>query len=91
MTLLTRATLFFIAASLSFLSASIFLVHQYKQGIPYSFVVNMILAAAVGLVVPVLATSGYAMLKKETSALSRFFVYFAVCILLIAALGAITF
>ena len=74
----TRLTLLMIAASLSFLCAAVFLIYQYKQGIPYSFTVNMVLATLVGVVAPLLTVIGFGLLTKELRAQTRFAVYFAV-------------
>ena len=44
-----------IALTSAFLTASVFLIFQYKQGIPFGFITSVVLAAAAALVIPVIA------------------------------------
>ena len=39
----------------AFLTASVFLIMQYKQGIPFAFITSVALAAAAALIIPVIA------------------------------------
>ena len=48
---MTRFTHFFFAAGLSLLVACVFLINQYKLGIPMSFVMSLVVAALVALLV----------------------------------------
>ncbi|MFK8032451.1 MAG: hypothetical protein AB8G18_19680 [Gammaproteobacteria bacterium] len=52
---LNALSIFVFAATTAFLTASVFLILQYKQGIPFSFVTSVILSAAAALVLPVIA------------------------------------
>ena len=91
MSWLSRFTWFFVALSCACLGAIVFLLHQYKQGIPYSFGTSMALAALVGLVTPLAAMLVYARLAKGSSGHVLFAVFCAVCLLLAVTLGVITF
>ncbi len=49
---LNRLSVFCLALTTGFLTASVFLIFQYKQGIPFSFTTSVLLAAAAALVIP---------------------------------------
>ena len=88
---LSRLSHLSLALAFSFLSASVFLIYQYKQGIPYSFATNMTLAALLGLAAPVVAVVAFSFAARKASPAARFYVYYGVCLVIAGALGWITF
>lgn len=52
---LNLLSMFCFALTTAFLTASVFLIYQYKMGIPFNFVTSVLLAAAAALVLPILA------------------------------------
>ncbi|NNF17909.1 MAG: hypothetical protein HKN70_14285 [Gammaproteobacteria bacterium] len=50
----------------SFLTASIILIYQYKQGIPFSMAVSLLIAFAFALLVPLLITIVIRAYSKKT-------------------------
>ena len=89
MTRMTRATHLFLAIALSCLVMAIFLIKQYKLGIPYSFGQSMTLAALTGIAVPVAATVAYAMLRRGKP--GRMLVFELTCAALAVLLAVLTF
>lgn len=89
MTPLTRTTHLFLAAALSGAVMAIFLIKQYKLGIPLSFVANMSLAVVIGVVVPVAASATYSLIRRGRS--GRLLVFELTCILLALILALLTF
>ncbi|MEM7083486.1 MAG: hypothetical protein AAF465_12205 [Pseudomonadota bacterium] len=51
---LNALSVFLIAATTAFLTASVMLIFQYKQGIPFGFVTSLSIAAAAALIAPIL-------------------------------------
>jgi len=49
---LNRLSVFCLALTTAFLTASVILIFQYKQGIPFGFTSSVLLSAAAALVVP---------------------------------------
>lgn len=91
MSWLSRFTWFFASVALACLSAVVFLLNQYKQGIPYPFATNMALAGLVGVVAPLAAVLVYARLGKATSGHVLFAVFCGICLVLAGVIGAVTF
>ncbi|MFK8016025.1 MAG: hypothetical protein AB8G17_11370 [Gammaproteobacteria bacterium] len=89
MSTMTRFTHFFLAAALSLLVACVFLINQYKQGIPLSFVMSLVVAALVGVLVPSLTTAAYAYFRRGQP--GRFLVFELTCLCLAIGLGVMTF
>ena len=91
MSWLGRFTWLLLAVSLAFLSATVFLVSQYKQGIPYPFATSMTLAALVGIAAPLAGVIVYGFVAKGASPRARYFVFYAVCVAITAIIGISTF
>lgn len=89
MSTMSRFTHLFLAAALSMLVACVFLINQYKQGIPMSFAMNLVAAALIALLVPTLTTAAYAYFLRERS--GRFVVFELTCLCLAIMLGLMTF
>ncbi len=89
MTFMTRSTHFFAAVALTCLVASVFIIHQVKLGIPYSFVTSMIVTALVSVAVPAITTIAYSFLRKGKG--GRFIVFEATCAVLALFLGWLAF
>ena len=51
---LNALSMFFFGLTTAFLTASVFLILQYKQGIPFSFTNSLIVAVAAALIIPVI-------------------------------------
>ncbi len=88
---LGRFTWFLLAVSLALLSATVFLVSQYKQGIPYPFATSMTLAALVGIAAPLAGVAVYNFVAKDATSRARYIVFYTVCIAIAAVIGIATF
>lgn len=89
MTTMTRFTHLFLACALSGTVMAIFLIKQYKLGIPLSFAQSMTAAVLTGVVVPAAATIAYAMLRRGQP--GRWLVFELTCAALAIVLALLTF
>jgi hypothetical protein len=89
MTPLSRITHLFFAAALSCAVMAIFLIKQYKLGLPLNFAGSMTLAVITGVVIPVAASVLYTILRRGHP--GRLLTFELTCLLIALVLAAITF
>ena len=79
------------AAAMVCLSATVFLIYLYKQGMPYEFWPSMALAAAVGLLVPLFVVQLLQRSPLRGKKAANFFAFDASCLAIATGFGLFTF
>lgn len=91
MTWYTKLVMTMASVICCFTCATIFLLYQYKLGIPYSFPVSLAFAAALAIVVPLGAVALVDRIFQKSTGIHLFGVFCAVSILIALGFGAVTF